>query len=74
MADPRTATPGVLQWDTEAGAGYLLLGSSPPARQRTVPNPVPGRGELVLDFDVDGRLVGVEFLDEGTVPEGMPAA
>jgi hypothetical protein len=63
-----------LSWDEDAGAGYLPLAAvtaGRSARQQTVPNPVPGRGELVLDFDADGRLLGIEFLDGATLPPGL---
>lgn len=39
--------------------------------QRAVENPVEGVGEVVLDFDWEGRLLGVEFLDDRLLPPGL---
>jgi hypothetical protein len=41
--------------------------------QRVIENPVPGLGDVVLDFDREGRLVGVEFLDHRLLPPGLDA-
>ena len=63
-----------LSWDDEVGAGYLPLTTVGPGEavpQRIISNPVPGLGDVVLDFDVHGHLLGVEFLDRRTVPPGL---
>jgi len=63
-----------LTWDVEAGAGYLALAEIAPGdavSQEIVPNPADGMGDIVLDFDASGRLLGIEFLDERALPPGM---
>jgi len=60
-----------LVWDAEAGAGYLYLTSSregEAVHQRIVENPVEGIGDVVLDFNEAGELLGIEFLDEQALP------
>ena len=55
-----------LTWDGEVDAGYLELAEIRPGQavsQRVVENPVSGIGDVVLDFDREGRLLGIEFLD-----------
>ena len=42
--------------------------------QRVVENPVPGIDDIVLDFDAQGRLLGIEFLDERVFPPNLTAA
>jgi uncharacterized protein YuzE len=51
-------------YDPEANAAYIYI-REPEARQGTVTSlPVDGApGMIVLDFDTDGRLFGVEVLD-----------
>ena len=69
--------PFRLTWDDDAGAGYLPLapiGPGEAAHQRIVENPVAGLGDLVLDFDVRGRLLGLEFLDRSVTPPGLDPA
>jgi uncharacterized protein YuzE len=49
--------------DPDADAGYVYLSEIPDGAavtQRVVG--VAGRGEVVLDFDEDGRLLGVELV------------
>jgi uncharacterized protein YuzE len=63
-----------LTWDSEAEAGYFPLteiGPGEAVSQRLVKNPVSGIGEIILDFDADGRLLGIEFLDERALPPGI---
>lgn len=70
MADERFR----LVWDDEADAGYLALapvGPGEAVHQRVVENPVAGLGDVILDFDARGRLLGVEFLDRRTSPPGL---
>jgi uncharacterized protein YuzE len=65
-----------LEWDPEAGAGYLALtamGDGEAVSQRIVENPVQGLDDIVLDFDERGRLLGIEFLDERALPPGLAA-
>ena len=52
-----------LTYDNEANAAYLELDDI--AEGTAVENVVvqrPGRGDIVLDFDADGRLLGVEVI------------
>ena len=72
-----TERPFRLSWDDDARAGYLPLariGPGEAAHQRVVGNPVAGLGDLVLDFDAQGRLLGVEFLDRAVTPPGLDPA
>jgi uncharacterized protein YuzE len=53
-----------VRYDDEANAAYLELGDDT-AEGSAVENVVverPGRGDIVLDFDADGRLLGVEII------------
>jgi uncharacterized protein YuzE len=66
-----------LTWDTEADAGYFALteiGPGEAVSQRVVENPVEGIGDIVLDFDAEGRLLGIEFLDGRALPPGISAS
>jgi uncharacterized protein YuzE len=51
-------------YDGEANAAYLELeddvGEGAAAENVVVER--PGRGDIVLDFDADGRLLGVEII------------
>lgn len=50
-------------YDVEANAAYVELGVV--ADGTAVENVVierPGRGDIVLDFDADGRLLGIEVI------------
>ena len=52
-----------LTYDDEANAAYLELEDM--VDGTAVENVVverPGRGDIVLDFDADGRLLGVEVI------------
>lgn len=63
-----------LEWDAEVDAGYLYLTDikdGDAVSQRIVESPVKGLGEVVLDFDREGRLLGVEFLDHRLLPPGL---
>jgi len=63
-----------LTWDGEVDAGYLSLteiGAGEAVSQRVIENPVRGRGDVILDFDRKGRLLGVEFLDHRLLPPGL---
>ncbi|WP_448612624.1 DUF2283 domain-containing protein [Modestobacter sp. URMC 112] len=65
-----------LTWDGETDAGYLYLADIAPGaavNQRVVGNPVQGIGDVVLDFDPEGRLLGVEFLDSRLLPQRLRA-
>ena len=62
-----------LEWDAEVDAGYLYLADIGPGEaisQRVVASPVDGLGEIVLDFDREGRLLGIEFLGRRLLPAG----
>lgn len=51
-------------YDSEANAAYFPIGDDV-ADGSAVENVVverPGRGDIVLDFDADGRLLGVEVI------------
>ncbi|MGY1704933.1 DUF2283 domain-containing protein [Geodermatophilus sp. SYSU D00697] len=65
-----------LTWDGDAGAGHLYLADVEPGEavsQRVVENPVDGVGDVVLDFDREGRLLGVELLDPRLLPPRLRA-
>lgn len=47
-----------LEIDTEHNVGYLLLDKERPIKRQTVLN----RMGLVVDWDGDGGIVGIEFL------------
>jgi uncharacterized protein YuzE len=60
-----------LTWDGEADAGYPYLtdiGPGEAVSQRVSENPVDGVGDVIVDFDREGRLLGVEFLDPRLLP------
>lgn len=72
-----TEEPLQLSWDDDATAGYLPrapIGPGEAAHQRVVGSPVAGLGDLVLDLDAQGRLLGVEFLDRAVTPPGLDPA
>ena len=53
-----------MTYDSDADAAYLAIGDEV-ADGSAVENVVierPGRGDIVLDFDADGRLLGVEVI------------
>jgi uncharacterized protein YuzE len=57
-----------LTYDAEADAAYLELEDI--AEGSAVENVVverPGLGDIVLDFDADGRLLGVEVIGATTL-------
>ena len=62
-----------MTYDSDADAAYLAIGDEV-ADGSAVENVVierPGRGDIVLDFDADGRLLGVEVIGaHGTSPPG----
>ena len=63
-----------LEWDGEVDAGYLYLteiGKGEAVTQRVIENPVAGLGDVILDFDREGRLLGVEFQDHRVLPPGL---
>jgi uncharacterized protein YuzE len=57
----------ILEFDLEANAAYVTLGDRPIApgqaasQSDLIPTP-SGLGNVILDFDADGRLIGVEVL------------
>ncbi|MFJ4999114.1 DUF2283 domain-containing protein [Microbacterium sp. NPDC088619] len=57
---------GDLRYDSEVDAAYATIGRPirPGEASRQVPVPLPDdlQGELILDFDRDGHLLGVEIL------------
>jgi uncharacterized protein YuzE len=76
-ATPERPTTSPLEWDPEVGAGYLAFGpikDGEAVSQRIVENPVPGIDDIVLDFDEQGRLLGIEFLDERALPPALAAS
>jgi uncharacterized protein YuzE len=59
-------------YDAEANAAYIYLkeiAAGDARYQVGVQHPAP-RGQIVLDFDADGTLIGIEVLD---AKEGLPA-
>ncbi len=69
-----------LTYDPEANAAYLRLvdeirdGEAETQQHSIVPP--GGQGEIVLDYDADGRLLGIEVLDADVVlrPEVLARA
>jgi len=65
-----------ITYDSSANAAYVqIVGAIDPgeaAQQiRSIETP-GGRGEIVLDFDVEGRLLGLELLNAREVlPDGV---
>jgi Protein of unknown function (DUF2283) len=55
--------------DDEAGAYYLRFDSGPGEPGVAVHTVEIVPGSLMLDFDRDGRLLGLEFLDPRLLPE-----
>jgi uncharacterized protein YuzE len=63
-----------LTWDGEADAGYVAfttIADGEAVSQRVVESPFPGAGDVVLDFNADGRVLGIEFVGGGTLPPGL---
>jgi hypothetical protein len=59
------------------GPGTCRWHPSVPARPPTSASSgtrVAGLGDLVLDLDAQGRLLGVEFLDRAVTPPGLDPA
>lgn len=80
IQDPASAHPegAPAEVTTVTGVQYLALGpveAEEAVIRRAVPNPVAGIDDIVLDFDADGRLLGIEFRDDRALPPGlMPGA
>ncbi|OJF12546.1 hypothetical protein BG844_20100 [Couchioplanes caeruleus subsp. caeruleus] len=53
-----------MSYDSEANAAYLAIEQDIPSGSATENVVVerPGQGDIVLDFDSDGRLLGVEVI------------
>lgn len=57
----------IVDFDPEANAAYITLGSreiqpgAAVSQSDFIPTPT-GAGNVLLDFDADGRLIGVEVL------------
>ena len=67
-------------YDPEADAAYIPIGPDLTPGESTVQlydlrNP-QGRGQIILDFDREGRLIGVEVLEAKTLlrPEVLASA
>lgn len=61
----------VLHRDSEVDAGYVAfvtIADGQARYQRVVASPRKGVGEVVLDFDEGGRLLGIEFIGAATIP------
>lgn len=53
-----------LTYDREADAAYIYLDAIPPgAAKKTIPWGQAPMREVFLDFNEEGRLVGIELLD-----------
>jgi uncharacterized protein YuzE len=64
----------VLEHDKVAKAAYLRLGYWPDGAEGIVARSVPVDAEgIVLDFDHNGSLIGVEFLAESAMPKWIVA-
>ena len=68
---------GDLRYDPEVDAAYLAIGGpiADGAVAQTLPIALPAdaRGELFLDLDADGRLLGIEILGASLIlrPEAI---
>ncbi|PCE13952.1 hypothetical protein AUC47_04700 [Microbacterium sp. SZ1] len=54
-----------IRYDSEVDAAYLALGDIADGEaivQIPEIHPPNGRGEIILDFDAQGRVIGVEIL------------
>ncbi len=51
-----------ITYDTEVDAAYIRLAEGPSERQVHSIVPPQENGEIVLDFDAHGRLIGIEVL------------
>ena len=62
-------------WDREDDLGYVYLRPIEPGGVKHTYTPPPDEvcgNDINLDFDADGRLVGIEFLGASTaLPEGF---
>jgi uncharacterized protein YuzE len=65
-----------MTFDREANAAYIFLEEA--SRQsRSVENVVverDGKGDIVLDFDADGRLLGIEIIGAAELVDGSVLA
>ena len=72
MRDRDEVVPLRFTWDEEADAGYLALtevGAGEAVTQRIVE--VEGLGAVVLDFDAQDHLLGLEVVGEVLLPPGL---
>ncbi len=72
--DPAEVVSVRLTWDHTVDAGYVYFADIGPGEaeyQEVVANPVRTGPEVVLDFDRQGRLLGVEFLGAAALPEAL---
>ncbi len=63
-----------LSWDADVEAGYLEfvdIGPGEAVHQRVVPNPEAGLGDLVLDVDDAGHLLGIEIAGARQLPAAL---
>lgn len=56
-----------ITYDSEAGAAYIYVvdpigAGEAVTQQHSITTPDPD-GEIILDFDADGKLLGIEVLD-----------
>jgi len=61
---PKKLVPLAVALDDEANMAYLRLAAEGPHSVKQVPVAIDeAGGELVIDIDADGRLVGIEIFD-----------
>jgi uncharacterized protein YuzE len=64
LGDSAAAYPVRLTFDPEADAAYIQLADSEPgeAVDQVIVEGIPSPAEVVLDFNSDGQLLGVEVI------------
>jgi uncharacterized protein YuzE len=69
-----------IRYDAEVDAAYVPIGRAvapgEAAVQKSGIHPPQGDGEIILDFDAQGHLVGIELLQASTLlrPEDLERA
>jgi uncharacterized protein YuzE len=61
-----------ITYDAEADAAYIRLADGPSERQVHSIAPPRENGEIILDFDAGGKLIGIEVLGaRAVVPDAL---
>lgn len=61
-----------VHYDKEADAAYIYFSADVPATSQSIRDSIPltlphGKGNITLDFNKDGNLVGMEVLDASLI-------